>query len=452
MDYSLPVQIISILAPFSQLFSAPTWKKAQFLCVGAILCQGARRISSILHVMGIADHKRFERYHRFLNRDQWNSLLGAKILLGLLISLVPKHHSLIIVFDETIERRKGKNIKAKGCYRDAVRSTQKHVVTCFGLKWLPFCLIVKLPWSKRPWALPFLTFLQYSKDCDEKRGHRHRTTTDYVKIGAKFLQGWLSNRSWVGLGDGGFGTVEMAHACLTYGGHLISRLRIDARLYSSPEARPAGKRGRQAIKGKRIETFKAMLQNDSLIWQKGDVLWYGGATKAIEYLSGCDLMYKVGRKTVPIRWVLVKDPEGKLLPVPLFSTNTSHKPAFIIETFVLRFSIEVLFEESRAHLGVETQRQWSDKAILRTTPLLFGLFSLICLMALKLRETVAFSVQSSAWYLKNPDEATFSDIIAYVRRFLWAEKYLINSTQNGDMIKFKARDFAHLLDRVSASP
>lgn len=159
MRSNLPKIILSIIGPFSQLFSSPVWKKAQFLCIGAVLCQGARRISSILHVMGTADQKGFEKYHRFLNRDEWCPLMGAKILFGLLIPLIPSSYIPIIVLDETLERRKGKNIKAKGCYRDDVRSTQKHVVKCFGLKWLPLCLIVKLPWSKRPWALPFLTFL-----------------------------------------------------------------------------------------------------------------------------------------------------------------------------------------------------------------------------------------------------------------------------------------------------
>jgi hypothetical protein len=452
MNISLPTLVVTILSPFAQLFSKPVWKKAQFLCVGAILCQGARQISKILTIMGMADHKRFEAYHRFLNRDQWNQLLGAKILLGLLASLVPTHQSLIIAVDETIERRRGKNIKAKGCYRDAVRSTQSHVITCFGLKWLSFCLIIKFPWARRPWALPFLTMLQYSKDYHEKRGRSHHTTLYYVKMATRLLRRWLRKRSWIVLGDGGFASVEMAQSCLDNGGHLISRLRIDARLYAYPQPRPQGMRGRKPTKGKRIYPFKAMLEDPSLIWQQADVLWYGGERKTINYLSGCDLMYKAGHKTVPIRWVLVKDPEGKLLSIPLFSTNVNHKPEFIIETFVRRFSIEILFEESRAHLGIETQRQWSDKAIVRTTPLLFGLFSIICLIALKLRETVAFSVQSSAWYTKNIDDATFSDIIAYVRRYCWAERYFVNSPEKSDLIKFKSTDIAFLLERISSSP
>jgi hypothetical protein len=103
-----------------------------------------------------------------------------------------------------------------------------------GLKWLSFCLIVKLPWPRRPWVLPFLTLLQHSKDYDEKLGHPHRTTTYYMKMASRFLTRWIQNRAWIVLGDGGFATVEMARSMLDSGGHLISRLRIDARLYSRP--------------------------------------------------------------------------------------------------------------------------------------------------------------------------------------------------------------------------
>lgn len=452
MNVHLPTPILNILSPFSQLFSSPTWKKAQLLCVGAILCQGARRISSILHIMGMAHNKGFGKYHRFLNRDEWSPLMGAKILFGLLVSLIPPNQTLMIVFDDTVERRKGRTIKAKGCYRDAVRSTQSHVVTCYGLKWMSLCLLVKLPWNTRPWALPFLTFLQYPKKYDEKMQRSHRTSMDYAILAAHFLREWLPKRRWVMIGDGAFACVELMNACRKSWGHLISRLRIDARLYSEPPDDIPGKRGRKATKGKRIETFKSMLNNKELLWQEAMVTWYGGIVKKIQYLSGVDLMYKPNHPVAKVRWVLVKDSDGKMQTVPLVSSNPHHTPEFIIEAFVMRFSIEILFEEARAHLGMETQRQWSDKAIIRSTPLIFGLFSIICLIALKLREIVDLSVSTSAWYAKNPDEATFSDIIAYVRRFCWADRYLINSTLETDMIKFKRQDLSFLIDRIAASP
>src|SRR3990167_3036276 len=159
MRYSLPQSFVRVFNLFRGLFTEPTWCHMQVLLLGAILCQGARRVSTILRIMGLGQDKRFEKYHRVLNRSQWNCISGAKILLGLLIQLLAESWPILIVVDDTIERRSGKKIKAKGCYRDACRSTQKLVIKCFGLKWVCFMLIVPLPWCKRPWALPFMTIL-----------------------------------------------------------------------------------------------------------------------------------------------------------------------------------------------------------------------------------------------------------------------------------------------------
>jgi hypothetical protein len=378
-------------------------------------------------------------------------LQGARILFGLIVTLIPSDVPLLIVLDETIERRRGKKIKAKGCYRDAVRSTHDHVITCFGLKWLPLCLIVSLPWCKRSWALPFLTFLQYSKTYDEKRGHRHRTTLDYAKIAARIVGQWAGKRPWLFVADGGFARVELINDCKANNGHLISRLRMDAHLYEEPEEAVPGKKGRKALKGKRISSFKTMLDDKNLVWQEAEVNWYSGQKKTIQYLTGVNRMYKPTHTLPEVRWVLVKDPEGLLPSIPLFSSNLDHDPTDIIETFVKRFSIEILFEEARAHLGMETQRQWSDKAILRSTPLIFSLFSIVCLIALELRKTVAFSVLSSAWYAKANDEATFSDIIAYVRRYCWAERYLFNSPKKNETIQLKVSDFEIMLRQLASS-
>jgi len=122
---SMPPRIAHVLNAFSPLFTVPTWEHVLVLLTGVILCQGARRVSSILRVMGLSQEKRFEKYHRVFNRAKWNSMMGAKILLGLLVQLLPASLSLLIIVDDTIERRQGKKITAKGYYRDAVRSTEK---------------------------------------------------------------------------------------------------------------------------------------------------------------------------------------------------------------------------------------------------------------------------------------------------------------------------------------
>lgn len=133
--------------------SSATWLKAAPLVEGTLLCKGPRRITAALRVLGLSNELRFEKYHRVLNRDTWSCALCAKVLLGLLIALLPPGvPPVIVVIDETLERRKGKKIKAKGYYRDAVRSIEKTVVKYLGLKWICMTLIVPLPWHKRPWA------------------------------------------------------------------------------------------------------------------------------------------------------------------------------------------------------------------------------------------------------------------------------------------------------------
>jgi hypothetical protein len=174
---SLPVEMIVLLAPFAQLFSEPVWRRAQVLVVGAILVPGKRTVSSCLRVMGLAWDMHFTNYHRVLNRAQWSTVQAGKILLGVLVkAFVPPGAVIVLGADDTVERRSGRKIKAKGCSRDAVRSSKKHVVKCFGLKWVTMMLLVPVPWAQRVWALPFLTVLCWPPKSRHKR--RHKTSVD----------------------------------------------------------------------------------------------------------------------------------------------------------------------------------------------------------------------------------------------------------------------------------
>jgi hypothetical protein len=133
---------------------------------------------------------------------------------------------------------------------------------------------------------------------------------------------------------------------------------------------------------------------------------------------------------VPLRWVLIRDPAGQFEPQALLCTDLSNEPLQILSWYAQRWSVEVTFREVREHLGVETQRQWNDLAIARTTPCLLGLFSLITLLAHRLVEPTkeqmptiaALKVRQSAWYVKK--QATFSDALAWVRRYLWSQAQL----------------------------
>jgi hypothetical protein len=451
----LPDVALMVLGSFAPLFTRPVWGHVQALVAGAILSQGPRTVASALRAsalraLGLADAPGFCKYHRVLSRARWSGLRGAKILLGLLVAVAASQgYPLIILVDETVERRKGKRIKAKGRHRDAVRSTQSEVVKCWGLKWICLTLLVPLPWSPRPWALPFLTLLAAPARADEKAGRRHKTTVDWTAQAVGQVSRWLASAAFTVVGDGAYASVALAHACQARRATLVSRLRLDARLFGFPEAPAPGKRGRKPKKGARLPSLRERLEDPAQPWRETEVAWYGGVRKPVRLLSGVCLWHTPGQDPVRLRWVLVADPAGEDRPQAFFATDDGLAPERIVELFVLRWNVEVTFEETRRHLGVETQRQWSDLAIARTTPALMGLFSLVCLMALRLVGGGAMPVRQAAWYKKK--DATFSDVLAFVRRAIWAGKYFVNSETGGDRLEISRRDLDALLDQLAAA-
>ena len=271
----LPEMIIAVLAPFAGLFSTSVWTHAQVLVIGAILCQGPRTVAATLRVMGLGQEPRVERYHRVLNRAHWSGLQAAKILLGLLLRLLPPSWVPMGVVDDTVERRRGKRIKAKGCYRDAVRSTPHQVVKCFGLKWVCLMLLVRLPWSSRLWALPFLTVLAPSEAANHAAKKRHKTPVDWTEQLVKTVSRWL-RRPWVLLGDGGFACLRLGWTCVSHQVVLISRLRLDAQLYEFPTIPRRPRRGPKPRKGARLPALRDRVAAAQQSGEAVDLDWDGG--------------------------------------------------------------------------------------------------------------------------------------------------------------------------------
>jgi hypothetical protein len=241
--------------------------------------------------------------------------------------------------------------------------------------------------------------------------------------------------------------MDLAKACIKQNVTLISRLRLDAQLFQFPVVNEK-KRGRKQIKGKRIY-LKELLIDAEQSWQTGIVNWYGGEKKTIEYLSFICLWYHAGMAPISLRIVVVKTPNGKNEAETFFSTDIDLEPTQLINYFVLRWNIEVTFEDVRAQLGVETQRQWSDKAIARTTPLLMGLYSFITLVALKMNQIkILTSIEVASWYNKN-GELTFSDILALVRRDIWFQKNFSKSENKPDLNKYSDETINALIYQLS---
>ncbi len=425
---SLPPYILAVLAPFATIFLKPkTASKAFLLLTGAILCRGGRTVCGALRILGMAGETRFDKYHRVLSRDKWSPLKGGRILLQQIMGTSCKE--IVIAVDEHIERRGGRKIKAKGCYRDAVRSSRGYLVRCFGLKWVTVMVLKDFSWSKRVLALPFLTILAPSAKANSRVNRRHKTTIDWVKQLVKLLRRWLPSIRIIITGDGGFANAELAWTCLRHHVCLVSRLRLDARLFSFPSEYKG--RGRRPKKGRRLLPPTQMFQQSNLDWIAASVKWYGGTTKQVEYITLNCLWHVCGYEPVPIKLVLLRDVNKEYESIALMGIDRLFElsPTQIIEHFVSRWNQEVTHREVRDHLGVETQRQWSDKAIARTTPVLFALYSLIVLMADR-QEVSAMKISQASWYRKS--HPTFGDLLREARRHLWGDRYFNLPPKNSE--------------------
>jgi hypothetical protein len=426
----LPPEIIALLAFFAPLFSDRAWAKAQVLAVGAILATGNRTVCSALRIMGLSRERHFTNYHRLLNRDAWSCLAAGQVLLGLIVAVLPRDWPIVLAADDTIERRSGRKIKAKGCYRDPVRSSRKHVIKCFGLKWVVLTILVPVPWSARVWALPFLTTLCWP--AATARRATHKTSVDLARQLVLQVRRWLPERRLILVLDGGFAAIELVRACQRHQVTMICRLRLDAALYHPPGPQPPGKRGPKPKKGPRQRRLAEWANRKDTPWQEVEVDWYGGRRKVMWVFSRTGLWHRRGQDPVAIRYILARDPEGEQSDAAYFCTDERFLPEEILKYVVQRWSVEVTFEEARAQLGLETQRQWSDLAIARTTPVLLGLFSIVTLLAVQWHRSGLLVAERTAWYEK--DSPTFSDCMRLVRQQIWRSRIMGPSTEAADVI------------------
>jgi hypothetical protein len=445
--------MIRVLYSFVLLFSRRVWPHVQVLLIGAILAPGKRTVSSALHAMGLSQEERFHRYHRVLSRARWSSRKVSRVLLGLLVEMfVTEGDPLVVGIDETLERRYGRKIAAKGIYRDPVRSTHEHFVKSSGLRWVCVMLLVEIPWASRVWALPFLSALAPSERYAAKRGKRHKKITEWAWQLLLQIRRWYPEREIVAVADGAYASLKLLDRCqsLSRPVAFITRLRLDAALYEPAPPRRPGQIGRPRLKGERLPNLSVVAEDPTTVWKPTTIAnWYGEREREVEIASQTAVWYSTGLFAVPLRWVLLRDPQGEFKTQALLCTDLEADPEKIVRWFVTRWQLEVTFQEARRHLGLETQRQWSDLAIRRTTPALLGVFSLVTLFAHHhMTRRGAGGFRRVAWYHKR--HPTFADALALVRKELWGrEATFCGSAVGTEMVKVPRALVERLTDTVS---
>jgi hypothetical protein len=448
---TLPTTMIQALAPFAPLFSKRVWPHVQVLLAGTILAPGKRTVASALRAVGLQEERCFCRYHRVLSRAVWSSREASRLLLESLVEAFAPDGPLVVGVDETLERRRGKNITAKGIYRDPVRSSREHFVKTSALRWVCVVLLAEVPWASRVWALPFLSALAPSERYAKEAGQRHKPLTEWAWQLLLLVRRWYPEREIVAVADSTYASLKLLERCRKLRNPItfITRLRLDAALYEPAPPRYPGQMGRPRLKGERLPNLAVVAEDPTTVWRPITVAsWYGSAERTVEIVSDSAIWYSTGLPAVPVRWVLIRDPQGEFKTQALLSTDLATKPEQIIKWFVRRWQMEATFQEVRQRLGFETQRQWSEKAIRRTAPALLAVFSVLTLFAHRqIAQEGSPTIRRAAWYDKS--RPTFSDALALVRKELWAqEETFCASPRQEETVKVPRAFVERLTDAV----
>ena len=444
---SLSQPIMSVMCEFESAFSQATWSKMQVLLIGTLLARGRRTVTAALRQMGLHEASNFSLYHHVLNRARWSALeLSRRVVLLLVRTFVAGGGELTFVIDETLERRWGRRINKRGHYRDPLASSKQRSVATSGLRWIVLTLVITPPWTPRPWALPVLSVPAPTPEVSRRLGRRHKTVPQRARQMMLVVRRWLPGMELTLIGDQRYSVHELGQACARWDVRLVAPLRMDAALYVPAAPRRPGTNGRPRVKGERLPQLAQVLKGAQTPWQRLRVRWYNGRRRELDVTSGTAVWYRIGQPVLPIRWVLVRDPTRRLTPRAYFSTCPNDRPRAVVQRFIKRWTIETTFEESRTHLGLETQRQWSDRAIERTTPCLFGLYSVVTLLAHALHPDGKVPIQRTAWYAKS--YATFADVLASIRYHLWGDFTFSTSPHDSDLVGIPRSELSRLAQAV----
>lgn len=419
----LPDIILPFLLPFRILFHLKkSFCKMVLLFVGGTLCRSGRTVCSCLRTLGMHGEAAFANYHHLLSRSKFDMLKGVKALMEMLLPL--SGSSVVLVVDEHLERRRGEKIKAKATYRDPVASSKSWLVKCTGLKWIVLSLLIAFPWSTRSFALPIFCVLRRPENHPKNANRKTRSGTDLLCQMLMVIRRWYPDLSLTLLGDGDYARVKLCTVCQKLMIGLVARMRDDARLYDRKT--DVRSKRRRAILGERLSRPERCFR------EKLSIRWYGGQIKEV-FVASKSCLWLAGKQAALIAikavWVDLRPGDE----IVLMTTNLDMSALSVIEGYVKRWNIEVTFRECREYLGVETQRQWSDLAIERTTPLLFALYTLITLMGNAIYNERGIIAESTAWYKKT--HLTFSDLLEVVRQELGHPAEIVNSVLKTEFTK-----------------
>jgi hypothetical protein len=416
---NIPACTMPLLSMLRPTFSTPTYHRFLVLLFAAILTTGRRTVTNLLRTVRFQVQGHISSYHRVFSQRRWSAWALSRTVITFLLDHVVPPGPVLLAGDDTVTEHPGPKVFGKGRHRDGVRSSHSYTAYRWGHKWVVVSVLVKLPFATRPWALPVLVAWYRPPEWDRVHGTRHQTPAHLARLLLARLIRWFPQRHFIFVGDMGYGTSETARFCQQHRRHLtiVSKFYGDAALYEPPPPRTCHTMGRPRVKGQKLASPQQVVaktaKRTSLM-----VAWYGGATRDIEVVTGTGHWYRIGEALVEVRWVYVHDSTGTHRDEYFFTTDVTMKPQQIVECYTQRWSIETTFQECREHLKLESTKSYGQQTVLRFTPCLFGLYTMIVLLYMQLPRPLS---TFSAVLWRGKSTVTFSDMIMCVRHALWEQ-------------------------------
>lgn len=413
---ALPAEAAPLLLALAPAFHPATWHRFQLLLAAAILTPGRRTIANLLRTVGPLGKGHRTSYQRVLSAAHWSGLHLACLLTSVVLRYFVPNGTVTLVGDDTVESHPGRKVYGKARHRDPVRSSHSYTAWRYGHKWVVLAILVRVPGTTRSWALPVLIDLYRSAADNQARHRPHRTPAQLMCRLLRLLLQRFPTRTFVFVGDAGYGTHEVARFCHRHRSRLavVSKLHPAANLFTPPP-RSRGP-GRPRVKGTRLPKPQEAVAARRR-FQRLTVAWYGGGTRQVQTLSATGHWFKAGQGLVPLRWVFVRDRTGTHRDEYFFTTDLALTPTAVIGLYTGRWNLETTFQELRSYVGLETTQGWCRNTVLRAAPCLFGLYTVVAVLYHHL------SSKQRQGSLTWPGKVgiTFSDAMTAVRRWLWSE-------------------------------
>lgn len=433
----MPDLLVRSFAPFllafQPCFTQPSFASFWALTCAWILCSGRRSLTRVIQSGQLSRFKHYCSFHRFFSQARWNLDDLGHCVFRLLLPFCPE--ILTGAVDDTLARKSGRHIWGADMHHDPLRSTQRRPFFSFGHSWVVLSLHVCFPFAPgKVWALPILVRLYRKrkksnlapgrsgkperKQTGQAAGKQYRTRPQLALEMIQIVARWLGSRKLRVLGDSEYAGGSISRH-LPANTELISRMTMNAALYELPPRQTVG-RGRRRKKGARLSNPLQMAQGSRRCWSKTAVWLYGRKVKV--WYQSIDALWYSSAGPRLLRIVVVRDPRGRRRDDCFFSTDLTLKPPQILETFALRWPLEVCFRDVKQFLGLEDPQNRVAKATQRTAPLIFYIYDLVLLWHAKSGHL--FATQSAIerlWY-KRKTSVSFEDILRNLRQATWQEK------------------------------